>query len=134
MRISSSRAALMQGAAVLLLALPFQASAEVVVQAVSLFNIFVGLMLVAALLTYGLGFTMWITRLGTWPSNRTEGIKVMEWAVVILFVLVVILMIVQFFRDHPTTATYVVAVLVLALVGWGLLTFIKKSGEKKEEE
>ena len=124
----------MQGAAVLLLALPFQASAEVVVQAVSLFNIFVGLMLVAALLTYGLGFTMWITRLGTWPSNRTEGIKVMEWAVVILFVLVVILMIVQFFRDHPTTATYVVAVLVLALVGWGLLTFIKKSGEKKEEE
>lgn len=121
-------------AAMTLLLLPYEVSAQTLTQAVGLFNIFVGLMLVAALLTYGVGFVIWVTRLGTWPSYRTEGIKVMEWSVVILFVLVVLLMVVQFFRDHPAAATYAVAAILLALFAWAILAIVKQSAKKEEGE
>jgi hypothetical protein len=98
-----------------------------------LFNIFVGLMLTAALLTYGVGTLMWFTRLGTWPSYRTEAIKILEWAVAILFTLVLLLIVVQFFRDHPYAASYLVAFIVLILVIWAIITFAK-SGEEKDEK
>ena len=81
------------------LILPAVANAETTfTQVIGLFNIFVGLMLTVALFTYGLGFFLWLCRLGTWPTYRTEAIKIMEWSVVILFVLVVLLAIVQFFQ------------------------------------
>jgi len=88
------------------LLLPALASAETsFTQVIGLFNIFVGLMLTVALLTYFLGFFLWLCRLGTWPTYRTEAIKIMEWSVVILFVLVVLLAIVQFFQYHPKEAS-----------------------------
>ena len=118
--------------AVSLLALPHVVLAQTFGQVVSLFNIFVGLMLVAALLTYGVGFVIWITRLGTWPTYRTQGVKIMEWAVVILFVLVVILAIVQFFRDHPYAATYTVSAILLALIIWAVIIMMKQPEEKEE--
>jgi len=124
--------ALKIASALLLLALPHVVFAQTFGQVVSLFNIFVGLMLVAALLTYGVGFVVWITRLGTWPTYRTEGVKVMEWAVVILFVLVVILAIVQFFRDHPYAATYTVSAILLALIIWAVIIMMKQPEEKEE--
>ncbi len=118
--------------AVSLLALPHVVLAQTFGQVVSLFNIFVGLMLVAALLTYGVGFVIWMTRLGTWPTYRTQGVKIMEWAVVILFVLVVILAIVQFFRDHPYAATYTVSAILLALIIWAVIIMMKQPEEKEE--
>ena len=103
-------------------------------QAIGVFNVFVGLMLTVALFTYGLGFILWITRLGTWPTYRTEAIKIMEWSVVILFVLVVLLAIVQFFQDHPKQATYVVSIIVGVIVIWIIVYLAAHSGggEKKE--
>ncbi len=124
--------ALKIASALLLLALPHVVFAQTFGQVVSLFNIFVGLMLVAALLTFGVGFVMWITRLGTWPTYRTEGVKIMEWAVVILFVLVVIMAVVQFFRDHPVAATYTVSSIILALIIWAIIVMMQQP-EKKEE-
>ncbi len=113
--------------------LPSVALAQTFGQVVRLFNTFVGLMLVAAILTYCVGFVIWIVRLGTWPTYRTEGIKIMEWSVVILFVLVVILMVVQFFRDHPYAATYTVSAIILALIIWAVIVIMQQP-EKKEEE
>ena len=97
-------------------------------QVVGLFNIFVGLMLTVALLTYGLGFALWLCRLGTWPTYRTEAIKIMEWSVVVLFVLVVLLAIVQFFQYHPRQAGFVVSIVVGIIVIWVILYLAAHSG------
>lgn len=121
--------------AAIALALPAIARAETTfTQVIGLFNIFVGLMLTVALLTYGLGFFLWITRLGTWPTYRTEAIKIMEWSVVILFVLVVLLAIVQFFQFHPREAAFVVSVLVAIIIVWIILYLASRPKEKKKEE
>src|SRR3990167_6382361 len=100
------------GLALLSLTVPHQVFAQTLAGVTGFFNIFVGLMLTVARVTYGIGAVIWIVRLGTWPSYRTEAIKILEWSVVILFVLVVLLLIVQFFRYHPKEAGWVVSVIV----------------------
>lgn len=116
-------------------ALPAIARAETTfTQVIGLFNIFVGLMLTVALLTYFLGFFLWLTRLGTWPTYRTEAIKIMEWSVVILFVLVVLLAIVQFFQYHPKEAGFVVSIIVGIIIIWIILYLAAHSGGGKKKE
>ena len=116
------------------LILPAVANAETTfTQVIGLFNIFVGLMLTVALFTYGLGFFLWLCRLGTWPTYRTEAIKIMEWSVVILFVLVVLLAIVQFFQYHPKEAGYVVSAIVAIVIIWIILYLAAHSGEGKKK-
>ena len=127
-------AVLMRLGPVLIVAAPAIASAQVVAQAIGLFNVFVGLMLTAALLAYFIGFAVWVVRLGTWPTYRTEAIKVMEWSVVILFVLVLILGIVQFVQTHPRAAGYVVATIVGALVLWAIIYMALHSGGGKKDD
>ena len=118
----------------LALILPAVANAETTfTQVIGLFNIFVGLMLTVALFTYGLGFFLWLCRLGTWPTYRTEAIKIMEWSVVILFVLVVLLAIVQFFQYHPKEAGYVVSAIVAIVIIWIILYLAAHSGEGKKK-
>ena len=130
---------LMRFAPLALTFVPLFAQAQVgtVSRFVGIFNIFVGLMLTAALLTYGLGFAMWVIRLGTWPSYRTEAVRVLEWSVAILFVLIVLLMIVQFFQKHPSAATYVLsAIVVVAVIGLVIYLMLGSGGghgEKEEE-
>ena len=104
-------------------------------QAIGIFNVFVGLMLTVALFTYGWGFILWVCRLGTWPSYRTEAVKIMEWSVVILFVLVILMAIVQFFQNHPRQATYVVSLIVGVIIIWVIVYLAAHSGggEKKKE-
>ena len=118
----------------LAMAAPVVASAQTLTKAVGVFNVFVGLMLTAAILTFGTGFVVWIIRLGTWPTYRTEAIKIMEWGVVILFVLVVLLMIVQFFQNHARAATYIVSTIVLILLAFVIIRMAAAKSEKKEEE
>lgn len=105
-----------------------------ITQLIGLFNIFVGLMLVAAFMAYGTGFVMWVTRLGSWPSPRDEAIHIMLWAPSILFTLVVLLAIVQFLQAHPTAAMYIVAAIVMALVLAAIIFLVLNSGGKEEEE
>jgi VIT1/CCC1 family predicted Fe2+/Mn2+ transporter len=102
---------------------------------VGIFNVMVGLMLTVALLTYGIGFIMWVIRLGTWPTYRTDAIRALEWSVATLFTLVVLLAIVQFFQRHPYEATYVLSAIVIILIIWIIVYLIAHSGgeEKKEE-
>ncbi len=104
-----------------------------ITQIVGLFNIFVGLMLVAAILAYGTGFVMWVTRLGVWPGPRDEAIHVMSWTPAILFTLVVVLAIVQFLQAHPAVATYIAAGAGVALALWALIFLIRNSGGKEED-
>lgn len=116
-------------------ALPTFASAETsLTQAVGVFNVFVGLMLTAALLTYGIGFVIWSTRLGTWPTYRTEAVKIMEWSVVIIFVLVILLGIVQFFQYHPRQAAFVVSAILAVIIVWIIVYLAAHSGGKKKDD
>ena len=103
-------------------------------EVVGLFNIFVGLMVVAALLTYGIGFVVWITRLGSWPSPRDYAIEIMSWAPVILFVLIVLLAIVQFLQNHPQAGSYIVATVVLLLVVWAIVYLILNTRQSEKED
>ena len=46
-------------------------------QVLGFFNLLVGLMLVASLLMFLGGFVQYLVRLGTWPTYRTESVKLM---------------------------------------------------------
>jgi len=109
-------------------------AANSVTKALGVFNVFVGLMLTAALLIYGVGFVVWLVRLGTWPTYRTEGIKIMEWAVVVLFVLVVLLAIVQFLQYHPRQAGIVGSFIVAILIVWMIVYLATHSGGGKKKD
>ncbi len=91
-------------------------------------------MLTTALVIYGIGFVVWFVRLGTWPTYRTEAIKIMEWSVVILFVLTVILAIVQFFQYHPRQAGIVGSFIVAILIVWMIVYLATHSGGAKKED
>lgn len=119
----------------LVLALPLivQAQETAVAHVLGLFNIFVGILLTVSLLMYFVGAMMWVTRLGTWPSYRTEAIKVLEWAVMTLFVLNVLLIIVQFFQKHAQAASYVLSAIIVLIVAWVIFKIAMGSGGEKEE-
>lgn len=117
----------------LTLLIPTSASALTIQQTIGFFNVFVGLMLTVAILLFCAGFIVWACRLGTWPSYRTEAIKMMEWSVVVLFVLVVLLAIVQFFQNHPKAAAYVVSTIVILLIIGAIVYMAANSGEKEEK-
>ena len=55
---------------------------------IAIFNILVGLMLVMSILMLMGGLGTWYVRLGTSPTYRDEAIKMMQWGVATLFVLV----------------------------------------------
>lgn len=99
-----------------------------------LFNIFVGLMLVAALIAYGGGFIVWATRLGSWPSPRDEAIRIMMWAPAILFTLVVLLAVVQFFQNHPRAGAYILSTLALLVVIAVIVYLALHAGAEKDEK
>lgn len=104
-------------------------------QVVGIFNIFVGVMLVVALLLYGGALIMWVTRLGSWPSPRDEAIEMMAWAPTILFVLIVLLGIVQYVQRHPAAGASIVGFLVVLIAAWVIISLaLHAGGGKKEEE
>jgi hypothetical protein len=110
---------------------PSAASAQVISEIAGLFNIMVGLMLVFSFLFFFGGFGLWFTRLGTFPTYRDEAIKLMEWGVVVLFVLAVLLFVVQFVQKHAAVAAFLVGI---AIVGAVAVLVIKTSETKDPEE
>jgi hypothetical protein len=97
-----------------------------------LFNVFVGLMVVAAILVFIAGLIVWVVRLGT--IGRSQGIRIMEWGVVILFVLDVLLALVQYFSTHSQAVTLLTSALITIFIGWIIFMVIKNSGGSEGEE
>jgi hypothetical protein len=118
----------------LLLPLVTYAQVAAVSRVVGVFNIVVGLMLTTALGIYVTGFIMWWIRLGSWPSYRTVAIEALEWAVGILFTLVVLLGIVQFFQRHQQAATYVLSAIVIIALIWIVIYLAANSGGGEKEK
>ncbi len=99
-------------------------------QVVGIFNIFVGLMLVAAFLMMGGGIILWIVRFGVWPSYRDDAIKTMQMAVTILFTLVVLLGVAKFVQNHTATAMYVAGLIIVGVVIFvGVTLFVRGGGD-----
>lgn len=117
--------------ALLLLFAPQAASALVIEQVAGTFNILVGLMLVASLLTFGGGFMMYIARLGT--EHRVDGIRYMEWGVNILFVLIVLLAIVKFIQGNAGLASFLVGIAIVGGFAWLVASTVQQGGEEHEE-
>src|SRR3990167_9698074 len=84
--------------------LPTVASAMSLVQFFGFLNIFVGLFLTLALILYGAAFIIYTTRFGC--PNRMASLALIEWALTILFVLIVVLGVVQYFQSHPANMVY----------------------------
>ena len=100
---------------------------------IALFNIVVGLMLVASILMMVGGLMLWYVRLGTWPTYRDDAIKMMQWAVAILFVLVVLLGVAQFVQTHIALSTMIIGAAVIAAVIFFVGTTMLASGGEEEE-
>lgn len=114
---------------------PTTVSAVTFVQALQVFNIFVGLFLTVTILVFCTGIFVYFARLGTWPSHRDQAIQILEWAVGMLFVLVVLLAIVQWFERHTEVALFILAFVILVVVfGFILYTAATGGGGKKAEK
>lgn len=114
--------------------LPSAAYAQVLSQVSGFFNIMVGLMLVFAFLFFFGGLGMWFVRLGTWPTYRDEAIRLMQWGVVILFVLAALLAIVQFVQKHVAAATFLAGIVIVIGVAWVVVTVSQAKGEDDEKK
>ncbi len=101
---------------------------------IALFNIVVGLMLVASMLFMGGGLMLWYVRLGTYPTYRDRAIEMMQWAVAILFVLVVLLGVAQYVQTHMAVAIFALGTLIAAAVAYMVATTMLGGGGEEEEK
>ena len=108
--------------------LPSTASAMTLVQFFGFLNVFVGLFLTLALILYGAAVIIYATRFGC--PNRMESLDLIEWGLTILFILIVVLGIVQYFQSHPANMMYIIGVIVFLLIV-GLIIYAYSGGEKK---
>lgn len=109
--------------------LPWSAGAFTLEQALGYFNIVIGLLLTASVLSYTVGMIIWATRYGTWP--REEGFPFMQFGITTLFVLSVLLALIHWLLKNTSTVLYVLAFIVLLLCGILAVHLLK--GKKKEE-
>ncbi|OGG53246.1 hypothetical protein A3C20_03335 [Candidatus Kaiserbacteria bacterium RIFCSPHIGHO2_02_FULL_55_25] len=98
------------------------------------FNILVGLMLVAAFLMFFGALIGWFVRRGAWPSYRDEMIHIMEWAVVVMFVLVVLLMLVHFVQVYKAAAAFVFGIIIFLAIVWVIMTVATAKPKKDADE
>ncbi len=102
----------------LLVVTPSNAEALTLPQTIGFFHIAVGIILTGVVLLFVTGFGVYVARFNTWPTHRDSAIRVLEWAVVMLFVLVVVLAVVNAIQHHGDIALPIIAFLILLLVAF----------------
>ena len=116
--------------ALLVLALPSGAHALTLPQVVGFLHIGVGLILTGVVLLFVTGFSVYVARFNTWPTHRDAAIRVLEWAVVMLFVLVVVLAIVNAVQHHGDIALPILAFLIIVVVGFFIVRYVASAQKK----
>jgi hypothetical protein len=116
-------------AALGVLFVPSGVSALSLPQALGLFHVVVGLLLTATLLLFTTAFCAYLFRFNTWPSNRDETIRAMEWAVAMLFTLILLITIVNLFQNH---SAIVLPILAFALVIVAIIVAVRVASKPKE--
>lgn len=99
--------------------------------AFGMFNIVVGLMLVAAFLLFFGGLSAYLSRLGL--VGREEGLKYMYWGTTVLFMLIVLLGIVNVFESNPNLMYGVVASVIIVFALWAIMKAIQEGAAAEEE-
>ena len=97
-------------------AAPVSVSALTLPQAVGLFHVAVGLLLSFTCLIFVVGFSIYVGRFNTWPSHRDAAIRILEWSVAMLFVLLIVLAVVNAVQHHSAVVLPVLAFLVIIAV------------------
>ena len=95
---------------------PQSADALTFVQVLSLFHVATGLLLTFVILIFCTGVFVYYARLGTWPSHRDYAIKILEWSVALLSVLIVLLALLRAFQVYTKTMLVILAVVVLLAI------------------
>src|SRR3989344_1974550 len=121
------------GSSLCLLALfaPGSASALTLVQISGLFYVSVGILLAFTLGIFVVGIGIWIARFNTWPSHRETAIRILEWAVSMLFVLILLIALVCFIQRHSTIALSILG--FIAIIAVLVLIASVAAGAKKKK-
>lgn len=98
----------------LLVAVPAAASAQVVYQVTSLFDLFSGLLVAGSIVFFLGGFTLYLARLGR--IYRTEGINLMQWGVSMLFLFILIVGLLRAYKLYPGFFYFLAALVALYFV------------------
>jgi len=90
-------------------------------QLAGLFNIFIGLMLVASLLLFFGGLIGWAAHLGFSRGYRDDMIRIMTWGVAVLFTLLLILALVHLIQAYPDLTSFALGVALFLGLAWLVL-------------
>ena len=93
---------------------PQSADALTFVQVLSLLHVATGILLTFVILIFCTGVFVYYARLGTWPSHRDYAIKILEWSVALLSVLILALL--RAFQVYTKTMLVILAVVVLLAI------------------
>ncbi|OGG73940.1 hypothetical protein A3A40_01275 [Candidatus Kaiserbacteria bacterium RIFCSPLOWO2_01_FULL_54_20] len=110
---------------------PGSASALTLVQVVGLFYVAVGILVSFTLGIFVVGIGIWIARFNTWPSHRETAIRILEWAVSMLFVLILLVALVYFIQRHSVIALSILG--FIAVVAMLILIAVVAAGAKKKK-
>lgn len=97
-------------------------------QVLGFFNLLVGVMLVTSITLFLGGFIMYLIRLGTWPTYRTQALRLMSWGVSVLFTLIIILAVQQFLARHVLATVSIVAAVIVLVVLWIVIQGVSSGG------
>lgn len=110
--------------------MPALASAQTLFKALGFLDIFMGLFLTVAICMFVGALILYFTRYGTF--HREDAYPFMQSSIAIVFVLIVILALVRFLREHTTGTLYVIGAVILLFGGWLVMKVFK--GEKKKQD
>jgi len=131
MKIREQTAAFASILGLLAIFTPGSASALTLVQVVGLFYVAVGLLVSFTLGIFVVGVCIWIARFNTWPSHRESAIRILEWAVSMLFVLILLVALVYFIQRHSAIALSVLAFIAVVAV-LALIASVAAGAKKKK--
>lgn len=126
----AGRLLLFAGAALFTSLFPSSTLALTLPQAIGFFHIAVGLILTGIVLLFITGFGVYVARFNTWPTHRDAAIRVLEWATVMLFVLIVVLAIVNAIQHHGDIALPILAFLIIVVVAFFAIRFFAAARKK----
>ena len=131
MKIRERTAALASSFGLLAILAPWSTSALTLVQISGLFYVSVGILLAFTLGIFVVGIGIWIARFNTWPSHRETAIRILEWAVSMLFVLILLIALVYFIQRHSTIALSILG--FIAIIAVLVLIASVAAGAKKKK-
>lgn len=94
-------------------------------------DIFVGLFLAVSIIMFVGALITYFSRYGT--PRRADAFPFMEWSITIVFVLIVILALVHFLRDHTKITLFILAVIIFLFIAKFVMSVLKESAKKEEK-